>query len=243
VAQSIMRDTDKSSELLRDSPENMSKDLNANGDDSGPGSGLRSLGGRSITFDGLPATPRTGRYPDFMSAGTSPEKDARISPLAKPRRTSSATESTPARRTSQPRQGSVSSRRGSVSGGSLSLPRRRQTEGNVGALDKLTPVKSTGHSSSLSDNSRRRLSGDLKSEDAPASASASGTRSRRQSTETGPPPSMNVIARFLRDLPGRFHSRVSLFHGSDVDPELKEDRRHLAGEVEVLHYGTIDDAG
>lgn len=59
---------------------------------------------------------------------------------------------------------------------------------------------------------------------------------------------MSALTRFFRDLPGRFHSRVSLFHGSEAEeaipePEPEKPRRHQVGEVQVLHYGTIDDAG
>lgn len=82
----------------------------------------------------------------------------------------------------------------------------------------LKPVKTTGHS--LEDTRRRNNS---ISHDTLGSA----------------------IGRFLRDLPGRFHSRVNLFQGENEEPHQHESgvRRHLAGEVEVLHYGTIDDAG
>lgn len=54
----------------------------------------------------------------------------------------------------------------------------------------------------------------------------------------------SAIGRFFRDLPARFHSRASLFHADEDEPPHGEQaRRRLAGEVEVLHYGTIDDAG
>ncbi|EJT46292.1 hypothetical protein A1Q1_05121 [Trichosporon asahii var. asahii CBS 2479] len=62
-----------------------------------------------------------------------------------------------------------------------------------------------------------------------------------------PKESTNAFAKFLRDLPGRFHSRVSLFHAEPEQQEQGEEKerpkRHLVGEVQVLHYDTLDDAG
>lgn len=185
----------------------------------------RSLGSRSITFDGrIPLTPHRSPEAAFMPGSPStPHK----------RRASSSTESTPSRRASL-RRASSTSRRPSVSSSGFTA-RRRLTDGSVvvPSMAQLSSVKSTGHS--LGDT-KRRLSGDPLA----LTQVKTDTSRRRVSNETG---SMNMFTRFLATLPGRFHSRVSLF--SPTDDEVVDGRRerHLAGEIEVLHYGTIDDAG
>jgi hypothetical protein len=222
---------------------------------------------RSITFDAIttPARPRMGSDGAIAIAGATTAAAAESvgagvagslplesrmptspsSPLA-PRRASS-TDSTPSRRRASvgvatggsiARRASASSRRGSV-GPSL---RRRLTDGAVAnvPLAALTTVKSTGHSLADAQGGTPNGTG--------TNGTVTGPRKRRLSIDTrerrmsgAEPTGMNMFARFLRDLPGRLHSRVSLFHGTDATDD--EPRRRLAGEVEVLYYGTIDDAG
>lgn len=57
----------------------------------------------------------------------------------------------------------------------------------------------------------------------------------------------NSIVRFFKDIPGWLHARSAshLEPGPTLrppQPEFAGPKRHLKGEVECLHYGTIDDA-
>lgn len=156
------------------------------------------------------------------------------SPLV-PRRASSSTESTPSRGPSfgLGRRMSMSSI-GSIGSSGSRTSRRRSEDPTLTrtspTLHPLKAVRSTGQYNELGRPRAHRGSD--------GAISMTG-----QPNQTG----LSALTRFFRDLPGRFHSRVSLFHGSE--PEVEEEpvvegpKRHLVGEVQVLHYGTIDDAG
>ena len=67
--------------------------------------------------------------------------------------------------------------------------------------------------------------------------------------EDGSAEDKNAFVKFIKDLPGWLHARTMSVHPPEVlptenglGPGLKP-RRHFRGEVECLHYGTIDDLG
>lgn len=189
---------------------------------------------RSVTFDGnagAPAPrPEAPPRPEGLGLPRSDTLDSQSSARvtialpAAPAPAQPALPSTAARPTS-PRRASTgafpaspSSRRSSIS---LTGPRRKSADPTPAPDLKQPPThplqktRSTGHS--LYDSQKGR--------------------------EAAP---FNTFARFLRELPGRFHSRASIFHAAPEPAAPEADhgsRRHLVGEVEVLHYGTIDDAG
>ncbi|GMK55391.1 hypothetical protein CspeluHIS016_0204470 [Cutaneotrichosporon spelunceum] len=146
--------------------------------------------------------------------------------LSHGRRASGATDSMSSRNQSLSRRLSMSSI-GSI-GSSASRTRRRSEDvsylrdSNSTQLHPLKAVRSTGQLDPRS-HPHRGSDGGL---DAPYVG-------------------LNALTRFFRGLPGRFHSRVSLFPGSEAEVEeavSEVPRRHLAGEVQVLHYGTLEDA-
>lgn len=159
------------------------------------------------------STPKRMRERSVTFHGSA---DTNANPFLERRATSASVES-PTRRESLRRQASVSlARRGSATLRRRSADPACSPSTSTSAL-ALKPVKTTGHSI---EEARRRVN----------------------STSAGDGLG-GAIGRFLRDLPGRFHSRVSIVH-PDVEEHVDNGpRRHLAGEVEVLHYGTIDDAG
>lgn len=178
---------------------------------------------RSVTFDG------PGEFPgDRGALGLSPNG------APGPRRSSKGSvDGTGSRRGSLSRRGSIGSRSVRSTRSTSSRSRRRSESPSFAALN---PSKTT---SAIPDAQRLRRR-------------SAGTSFRRSDSldpaahaqkETGG----SAFAKFLRDLPGRFHSRVSLFHADSEDHVTKEDaerpRRHLQGEVQVLHYDTLDDAG
>lgn len=107
-------------------------------------------------------------------------------------------------------------------------------------MSPLVPVQTTGHT--VDDPHAR----DAHSRD--GSGYSAFPRERRLSLRAAEK-GMAMIPKFLRNLPGRLASRVSLFHGQDEHDDEEDGeagggpRRHMAGELQVLHYGTIDDAG
>lgn len=137
---------------------------------------------------------------------------------------------------------------------------RRSSRGSIGGSrqNSLSRRSSLGsrsvRSTTRSSRSRRRSESPSFSALAPSrttSAIPDAVRLRRRSAglpvRDEPKETGSAFARFLRDLPGRFHSRVSLFHAEPEETtEAKKEegpRRHLSGEVRVLHYNTLDDAG
>lgn len=206
--------------------------------------------GRSVTFE-APAplavalrrelSPQAEEEPSSPLPPATPNGAAALglgpppsSPL-KPRRPSSSTEFISSRIPSLGlgRRMSMSSIGSMSSSGSLS--RRRSEDPTLyrsPALHQLKAVRSTGHSADLSQGHFRVHRG---------SDGALGMTGQPQS-------GLGALTKFFRELPGRFQSRVNLFQGSEAGAEVEEPvpeppKRHLVGEVQVLHYGTIDDAG
>ncbi|KLT43327.1 DNase I-like protein [Cutaneotrichosporon oleaginosum] len=225
---------------FHDSPELLTNSVLPNGQASPLPAHIRSLSsarkrGRSVTFEHpaplslalrrdlsptaeVPSTPTPLEKPISIGLGPSPQLH---------RRASSSTESTPSRRQSLARRLSMSSI-GSM--GSASSRRRRSEDVSflrTGSpqLHPLKAVRSTGQVGEARSRMHRNSDGGLSVGDAPQSG-------------------LNALTRFFRGLPGRFHSRVSLFHGSEAEaeePTPEAPRRHLVGEVQVLHYGTLED--
>ncbi|KAL1411235.1 hypothetical protein Q8F55_002186 [Vanrija albida] len=177
---------------------------------------------RSVTFDGSAGAPAP--RPEGIGLPRSNTLESQSSAkvtIAVPPPTTPASQvarpTSPRRASTGALPASPSSRRSSIS---LTGPRRKSADPTPLPAPKQPPThplhktRSTGHS--MYDSHKGR---------------------------DGAP--LNTFARFLRDLPGRFHSRASIFHPApEPAPEADDKpRRHLVGEVEVLHYGTIDDAG
>lgn len=195
---------------------------------------------RSVTFDGpQPSTPQStpiegnNDVPSPLMrprVGTSVSIDsaASRSPTAATGTSPSATSVLGLNRrvSSASRRGSVSSRRGSIGSRRKSADPAHPTA----YMPQLTHARTTGHS--LDDYHQHRF-----------------TDPNLHAVPTGPrAQGSGLFSKLLRNLPGKLASRVSLFHGSDAGHgadggDLLAPRRHLAGEVRVLHYGTIDDAG
>ncbi|BEJ16095.1 hypothetical protein CspHIS471_0507000 [Cutaneotrichosporon sp. HIS471] len=199
--------------------------------------------GLSVTFeDSPPLQPQTWRR-DLPTTAEAPAIPAPLpqnsiglgpSPLAQRlsqgRRASNATDSTSSRHQSIARRLSMSSI-GSI-GSSGSRTRRRSDDVSYlrdGSSAQLHPFKTVRNSGQVGDpgnRPHRGSDGGLGLVDAPYGG-------------------LNALTRFFRGLPGRFHSRVSLFHGSEAEVEeavVEVPRRHLVGEVQILHYGTLEDA-
>jgi hypothetical protein len=226
-----------------ESPEQLANAILPSGQASPLPAHIRSLSsprkrGRSVTFEQpaplslalrrdlsptaeVPGTPTPTQQQASLGIGSSP---------LSPRRRASSTESVPSRRQSLARRMSMSSI-GSIASTSS---RRRRSEDVVFLRERGSPqlhplkaVRSTGQVGEARPRPHRGSDGGLSVGDAPQGG-------------------LNALTRFFRGLPGRFHSRVSLFHGSE--PEVEEpvlesqQRRHLVGEVQVLHYGTLEDA-
>lgn len=194
--------------------------------------------GRSVTFEQPPPLSLALRRdlsptPEVPVSPTPPPQNIiglGPSPLSPSRRVSTSAESTPSIRQNLTRRMSLSSI-GSM--GSSSSRGRRRSEDVSNMRDRGPPqlhplkaVRSTGQVGEARTGAAHRGSdGGLSIGDPPQSG-------------------LNALTRFFRGLPGRFHSRVSLFHGSE--PEAEEappagPQRHLVGEVQVLHYGTLED--
>lgn len=177
---------------------------------------------RSVTFDGPSAQP--GEIP----GGADRRASLGVAAGAVPKRTSrgGSGEFTGLARRASSR--SVRSTRSS---------RRRSSDSP--SFSALMPTKTTGH---IPDRTRRKSLAGMRRPGAGADAPEPRPEREPKKEEKE---SMSAFAKFLRDLPGRFHSKVSLFH-TDADgappPDQEALRRHLAGEVEVLHYDTLDDA-
>ncbi|BEI85341.1 hypothetical protein CcaverHIS002_0507420 [Cutaneotrichosporon cavernicola] len=206
---------------------------------------LKRNRGLSVTFeDSPPLQPQTWRrdLPTTAEAPAIPAPPPRNSiglgpsPLAQRvsqgRRASSATDSTTSRHQSIARRLSMSSI-GSI--GSSTSPTRRRSDdvshlrnGSSPQLHSLKTVRSSGQVGDPGNRPHRGSDGGL-----------------GLGLVDAPYGGLNALTRFFRGLPGRFHSRISLFHGSEAEVEeavVEVPRRHLVGEVQVLHYGTLEDA-
>lgn len=181
---------------------------------------------RSVTFDGPSADLPV--LSDRSALGLSQPSSA--VPRRSSRGSVDGTSGPGSRRTSLSRRGSIGSRSVRSTRSTSSRSRRRSESPSFTALGH---AKTT---SAIPDSVRLRR----------RSAGASFKRTDSLDPQH-PKESTNAFAKFLRDLPGRFHSRVSLFHadpeGEAKPGESERAKRHLVGEVQVLHYDTLDDAG
>jgi hypothetical protein len=145
--------------------------------------------------------------------------------------------------------------------------------GGLGASSKTLMKRSLSASSNHGFTTSSISKADQISASAPQRSTSGGSLSRRTKTlEVDPSPPMarppppshistgsvpgvhahhtedrNSFVKFIKDLPGWLHVRSTPHHDVTELPvpqsPVVRPRRHQRGEVECLHYGTIDDAG